>query len=226
MITLSQSFSINRFRFSSFNFFQSISRSSTLTSARGNIDDTIYALSSGHLLQTAVAVIRLSGPLSKYCIETLTNKNSPVPRVATLRHIYSPENGELLDRGLVLWFPNPKSFTGEDSAELHVHGSRAVVDGIFKSFQYLNNISSNIRPAEKGEFTRRAYQNGKMDLTEVEGLADLLFADTSHQRKQALRHMEGHVRKIYENWRYDLSMSIYIYIDPSDPKLYVFVERN
>lgn len=118
----------------------------------------------------------------------------------------------------VLWFPSPRSYTGEDVCELHVHGSRAVIKGVFaaltelgESLRVKNDTDVNdhhhsqhphIRLAERGEFTKRAFENGRMDLTEAEGLGDLLVADTSAQRKQALRQMEGYMRRTYENWRY------------------------
>lgn len=111
----------------------------------------------------------------------------------------------------MLWFPSPRSYTGEDVCELHVHGSRAVIKGVFASLTELGGQgdtstaihykNSSIRPAERGEFTKRAFENGRLDLTEAEGLGDLLVADTSAQRKQALRQMEGHMRRTYEGWR-------------------------
>jgi tRNA U34 5-carboxymethylaminomethyl modifying GTPase MnmE/TrmE len=173
------------------------------------VEDTIYALSSGPLLKTGVAVIRVSGPNSKYCLNSLLENKSkfPIPRHASLRRLVCPMTSEILDHALVLWLPGPKSYTGEDIVELHVHGSKAVVDGIFSSFEHFDrevqsNGCSRIRHADKGEFTKRAYYTGKMDLTEIEGVGDLLFADTSSQRKQALRQMEGHMRRTYESWRY------------------------
>ena len=172
-------------------------------------DDTIYALSSGPMLKTGVAVIRVSGPLSKHCLSSLlsTSDSFPRPREASLRRLQCAKTREILDRALVLWFPGPNSYTGEDVVELHVHGSKAVVDGVFASLDFLNCRSSEeshrhrIRLADRGEFTKRAYYAGKMDLTEIEGVGDLLFADTSAQRKQALRQMEGHMRRLYESWR-------------------------
>lgn len=187
-------------------------------------DDTIYALSSGSMAKCGVSVIRLSGKFSKYCLERLLVNPSaqtdgvpkfpfPLPRAATLRKLYSPISGDILDSALVLWFPGPKSFTGNDVVEFHVHGSRAVIIGLFDAFEYLDNEikgqgqnkggggGGGIRPAERGEFTRNAFENGKMDLTEVEGLADLLEAETSEQRKQALRQMDGHIRITFESWR-------------------------
>jgi tRNA modification GTPase len=171
--------------------------------------DTIFALSSGPIVKSGVAVVRLSGPSSYSCLEKLTDRGTSSkklaiePRKAALKYLYAPESKEVLDQSLVLWFPGPHSFTGEDVVELHLHGSRAVIKGVFEALEHLDDPNSQraIRPAAPGEFTRRAFDNGKMDLTEVEGLSDLLDADTSEQRKQALRQMDGHLRKQYEAWR-------------------------
>jgi tRNA modification GTPase len=166
-------------------------------------NDTIYALSSATNTKAGVAVIRLSGPQSKECLKYFLKPNTkfPLPRQASLRKLYCPETKDILDSALVLWFPDPNSFTGEDVVELHIHGSRAVILGVFNALDNLNNNRLRVRPAERGEFTRRAFDNGQMDLTEVEGLADLLSAETSEQRKQALRQMEGYLRISFENWR-------------------------
>lgn len=172
--------------------------------------DTIFALSSGPITKTGVAVIRLSGPSSQYCLSKLIKGQLPEPRRASLRKLYCPKSGEMLDSALVLNMPGPQSFTGEDIVELHVHGSRAVILGMFAAFEHLDTLPSQsgrtagIRAAERGEFTRRAFDNGRMDLTEVEGLADLLAADTALQRTQALRQMEGHLRSTFEAWRAEL----------------------
>jgi tRNA modification GTPase len=171
--------------------------------------DTIFAISSGPIVKSGVAVVRLSGPSSYYCLEKLTNKgagSAPAkvePKMASLRYLRDPISKEILDQSIVLWFPGPRSFTGEDVVELHLHGSRAVVKGVFEALEQLDDPEAGhaIRPAGPGEFTRRAFENGRMDLTEVEGLSDLLEADTSEQRKQALKQMDGHLRKQYEAWR-------------------------
>lgn len=173
--------------------------------------DTVFALSSGPITKSGVSVIRLSGPASLHCAQHLCARHGSNPsdivlqeRKASLRRLYCPETGDVLDQSLVLWFPGPRSFTGEDVVELHVHGSRAVIVSLFSALDHLDRTSgsgSRIRPAERGEFTRRAFDNGRMDLTEVEGLADLLDADTALQRKQALRQMDGNMRKTYESWR-------------------------
>ena len=175
--------------------------------------DTIFALSSGPLSKTGVAVIRISGPASRYCLESLITKDVSLPmskfpeaRRASLRKLYDPATKDVLDHALVLWFPGPKSFTGDDIVELHCHGGRAVILGVFSALEDLNDSADggSIRPAERGEFTRRAFDSGRMDLTEVEGLADLLAADTSEQRKQALRQMDGYLRIYFEGWRQEL----------------------
>ena len=183
-----------------------INRFSAMMSSSALSQDTIFALSSGTFTQSGVAVLRISGPQAYDCLNQLIpdGKASLIkPRVAALKSLYCPKTKDMLDKALVLWFPGPKSFTGEDVVELHVHGSRAVVSGIFEALEYIDKSHDgyNIRPADRGEFTKRAFENGKMDLTEVEGLSDLLAADTSSQRKQALRQMEGQLRRAYEKWR-------------------------
>lgn len=157
--------------------------------------DTIFALSSG-AGKAGIAVIRVSGPGAGTALQALTRKSLPAARRAVLRAL-SDAQGELIDRGLVLWFPGPRSETGEDMAEFHVHGGRAVVAAMFEA---LARRDGN-RVAEPGEFARRAFQNGKLDLTAVEGLADLVDAETSVQRRQALRQMDGALANLYEDWR-------------------------
>ncbi|XP_051929883.1 tRNA modification GTPase GTPBP3, mitochondrial [Hippocampus zosterae] len=163
--------------------------------------ETIFALSSGHG-KCGVAVVRISGPSSATalrCMAGLT-RSLPVPRSALLRSITHPQSKEVLDRGLVLWFPAPHSFTGEDSVEFHIHGGPAVTAAVV---QALGSVPG-IRPAESGEFTRRAFQAGKLDLTEVEGLGDLIHAETEAQRRQALRQMSGELGQLYQDWSQSL----------------------
>jgi tRNA modification GTPase len=160
--------------------------------------DTIYALSSGSGL-AGVAVVRVSGARAGPIVKELCLA-LPVPRVATLTAIRSPGNRELIDRGLVLWFPGPASFTGEDVAEFHVHGGAAVVQALFGALARFDGL----RMAEAGEFTRRAFGNGKFDLIEVEGLADLIEARTEAQRRQALHHSEGGASRLIAKWRRDI----------------------
>jgi tRNA modification GTPase len=156
---------------------------------------TIYALSSGHG-KAGVAVIRLSGPACADVLQALTD-DLPKPRLASLRALRDPATGGTIDRALIIWFPGPKSFTGEDMAELHVHGGRAVLEA---TFGVLGRFPG-LRPAEPGEFARRAFENGKLDLTEAEGLADLIDAETEAQRRQAMRQSGGALRALYEGWR-------------------------
>lgn len=159
------------------------------------ITDTIYALSSG-AGRAAVAVIRMSGPGTAELLQGLTG-SLPVARRLSLRFIRDLMTGEVLDRAMVAWLPGPLSFTGEDCAELHLHGSQAVLGAVTS---LLSGFPS-VRPAEPGEFTRRAFLNGKMDLVEVEGLGDLLAAQTAGQRRQALRQMSGQPSAVFESWR-------------------------
>jgi tRNA modification GTPase len=156
--------------------------------------DTIVAPASG-AGPSAVAVIRISGPRTRTVLEALIG-SVPEARHASLRDIGRPP----IDRGLVLWFEGPASFTGEDVAELQVHGSRAVVAALVEAVLAIGGT----RLAEPGEFARRAFENGKLDLTEVEGLADLINAETEAQRRQALAQAEGSLRRLYEGWRAEL----------------------
>lgn len=157
---------------------------------------TIFALSSAPG-RAGVAVIRISGPEAGPALAALSHRSLPPPRSARLVRLLHPADGRPLDRALVLWFPAPASFTGEDVAELHVHGGPAVVAAFLDAL----NTMPRLRPAEAGEFARRAFENGKLDLTEIEGLADLVAAETEAQRAQALRQMEGALGQLYENWR-------------------------
>ncbi|KAE9013437.1 tRNA modification GTPase [Phytophthora fragariae] len=159
--------------------------------------DTIYSLSSAPG-KAGVAVIRISGEQADSCLQQLSTSTAlPEPRVAALRKLYHPKTKEHLDDALVLRFPHPKSFTGEDIVELHTHGSVAVVSGVLEALSHVPHC----RAAEAGEFTERAFDNNKIDLVQVEGLADLLSAETEAQRGQALRQLSGDVGDIYEGWR-------------------------
>ena len=162
--------------------------------------DTIFALASGRGT-AAVAMVRLSGPAAGAALRALTQRSDlPAPRHASLATLASPVDGEPIDRALVLWFPAPASFTGEDVAELHLHGGPAVLAAIVEAL----SMVPGLRPAAPGEFSRRAFLNGKMDLTEAEGLADLVAAETAAQRRQALRQMGGALGGLYETWRQQL----------------------
>ena len=147
---------------------------------------TIYALSSGPGI-SGVAVIRLSGQDTSKVIQLLTDKELPKPRVATLRKINKINTSELIDEGLILWFPGPESYTGEDMAEIQVHGSKAVVDALHSSLSDIENC----RLAEPGEFTKLAFQNGKINLLKAESIADLISSETEIQRQQAIKIMNG-----------------------------------
>ena len=147
---------------------------------------TIYALSSGPGI-SGIAVIRISGEDTSKAIELMTGKGVPKPRVATLRKINKINTSELIDEGLILWFPGPESYTGEDMAEIQVHGSKAVVDALHANISKIENC----RLAEPGEFTRRAFQNGKINLLKAESVADLISSETEIQRQQAIKIMNG-----------------------------------
>ena len=155
----------------------------------GSPNDTIFALSSAPG-RAGVSVFRVSGPGSKKVLDLLSAAPCPAPRYASLRKLYTNEK-VLIDEALVLWMPGPRSFTGEDCAEFQCHGSPAVIEAMASAL-----LQSGARQAEAGEFTRRAFENGRMDLTEAEGLADLIDAETEGQRKQALRQIfEGYDKK-------------------------------
>ncbi|MBA5778914.1 tRNA uridine-5-carboxymethylaminomethyl(34) synthesis GTPase MnmE [Stappia sp. F7233] len=163
-----------------------------------NSDDTIYALSSGKL-PAGIAVIRISGVRASDVLKCMAG-HLPVERHASFSRLADPKTGEPLDHALVLWLPGPGSFTGEDIAELHCHGGRAVVAAVLDCL----GAMPGLRPAEPGEFTRRAYRNGRLDLVEVEGLADLIGAETEAQRRQALRQADGALSELYGRWRKDI----------------------
>ena len=147
---------------------------------------TIYALSSGPGV-SGVAIIRISGSETSEVIKSLTKKDLPKPRMATLRKINNINTSELIDEGIILWFPGPESYTGEDMAEIHVHGGKAVVLALQKEIVKIKNC----RLAEPGEFTKLAFQNGKINLLKAESIADLISAETEIQRLQAIKIMEG-----------------------------------
>jgi tRNA modification GTPase len=157
------------------------------------VNETVFALATAPG-RAAVAVIRLSGPAAGSALERLTGAPPP-PRMATLRALRSAD-GARIDQALVLWFPAPASYTGEDCVELHLHGGRAVVEAVTAA---LSGIG--LRPAEPGEFTRRAFQNGKLDLSQAEAVADLVDAESEAQRGQALDQLDGALGRRYEAWR-------------------------
>jgi len=158
--------------------------------------DTIFALSSARG-RAAIAVIRISGPAAGEAVAALAGRRHLQPRVASLVKLRDPASGEAIDDALALWFPGPRSETGENVVELQVHGGPAVIAGVLEALAGLPGL----RPAEPGEFSKRAFLNGKIDLTAAEGLGDLIDADTAAQRRQALRQMEGGLAELYEGWR-------------------------
>jgi tRNA modification GTPase len=160
----------------------------------GSPADTVFALSSARG-RAGVAVIRVSGGGARNALVELVGR-VPAPRVAIFARLREPEGGEEIDRGLVLWFPGPASFTGEDVAEFHVHGGAAVIAAMLAALGRM----SGFRSAEPGEFSRRAFEHGKLDLTGIEGLADLVEAETSAQRRQALRQMGGAFARLTQSW--------------------------
>ena len=158
-------------------------------------DETIFALSSGGA-RAGIAVVRISGPGAADALGRLTSAEPPPARRMGGATIRNPESGDTIDRGLAVWFPAPASVTGEDVAELHVHGGRAVIGALLDALAALPAL----RMAEPGEFTRRAFEHGKLDLTAAEGIADLINAETEAQRRQALRQMEGELSRLYGDW--------------------------
>lgn len=166
--------------------------------------ETIYALASA-AGRAGIAVVRVSGPGAGSALKALAGARGEralaQPRKAVRAVLEDPQNktglSESIDDGLVIWFPSPNSFTGEDVCEFHVHGGPAVIAGVLEALAAV----AGLRMAEPGEFTRRAFENGKMDLTAAEGLADLIEAETAAQRKQALRQLEGELARLYEDWR-------------------------
>lgn len=159
---------------------------------------TIFALSSGYG-RAGVAVIRVSGPAAGVVLDRMAAPR-PKPRFAALRRIRHPDSSEVLDEALVLWFPAPRSETGEDLAELQIHGGGAVIRAVLGAIR----LVPGCRPAEAGEFARRAFENGRIDLTAVEGLADLVDAETEAQRRQALAQAGGGLQRLYDGWREQL----------------------
>ena len=147
---------------------------------------TIYALSTGPGV-SGVAIVRISGPEASNAIKLLTKKDLPSPRIATLRKINNINTSELIDEGIVIWFPGPESYTGEDMAEVHVHGGKAIVLALQNELSKIENF----RLAEPGEFTKIAFQNGKINLLKAESIGDLISAETEMQRLQAVKIMEG-----------------------------------
>ena len=185
---------------------------------------TIYALSTGPAV-SGVAIIRVSGDDTKRVIKLLTKGEIPEPRIATLRKINKINTSELIDEGIILWFPGPESYTGEDMAEFHVHGSKAVIDALHSSISQIENC----RLAEPGEFTKLAFQNGKINLLKAESIADLISAETEIQRQQAIKIMNGKSSEIFNDLREKLLKilsNVEAKIDFPDEDLPVDVLKN
>ena len=157
---------------------------------------TIYALSSGPGI-SGVAIIRISGPEASNVVKNLTGKEMPKPRVATLRKINNINTSELIDEGIIIWFPGPESYTGEDMAEIHVHGGKAIILAVQNEISKIKKC----KLAEPGEFTKLAFQNGKINLLKAESIADLISAETEIQRLQAVKIMEGKSSKKFNELR-------------------------
>lgn len=164
--------------------------------------DTIFAPATAQG-RAGIAILRLSGPDAAAALAALTGRPPPAPRYAA-RADFHDRGGELLDRGLALYFPAPASFTGEDVVELHTHGGRAVTAALLEAL----GTMPGLRPAEPGEFSKRAFLNGKLDLTEAEAIADLVDAETRAQQRQALQQLDGALGRLYESWRHDLMRAL------------------
>ena len=160
---------------------------------------TIFALSTANGI-AGLAVVRVSGHLALTALKTISRKSHFDPNVLTRTSFYNSENGNLIDRGLAVYFAKPKSFTGEDIVEFHIHGGRATVDLLIKTLSGINQL----RLAEPGEFSKRAFINNKMDLTAIEAMGDLINAQTELQHNQALSQMDGSLNKLYLSWRKSL----------------------
>ena len=157
---------------------------------------TIYALSTGSGI-SGIAVIRVSGKNTAEVVRKVTGSKLPLARVASLKKFSKNGGKELIDEGVIIWFPAPNSYTGEDLAEFHVHGSRAVINAMHSAISKIKNC----RLAEPGEFTKRAFQNGRINLLKAESIADLISSETEIQRKQALKIMGGKSADKFNSWR-------------------------
>jgi tRNA modification GTPase len=170
---------------------------------------TIFALASAPG-RAGVAVVRISGGQAGAVLQLLTQRDMPSPRMASLRSLVRPHDKMVMDKAVVVWFPAPHSFTGEDVVELHLHGGRAVIQAVTSVLAQ----QKGVRLAQPGEFTRRGFENGKFDLTEAEAIADLVHAETEAQMQQALRQMDGALERLYDGWHVRLKASL-AYIEAS-----------
>lgn len=186
--------------------------------------DTIFA-NVMPIMKSAISVIRISGPQARQILDQCIKTTRPEPRQASLLNLYHPKTGHMIDRALVIYFQSPHSFTGEDVVELHLHGSIGVTRHCLEALASIENT----RFAEPGEFSKRAFENGKMDLTEAEGLADLIESETLAQTQQALLQMQGNLKNLYENWRKSLiglMAQVEAYIDFPDEDLPIQLVAN
>jgi tRNA modification GTPase len=167
-----------------------------MLTSKPDATDTIFALATAPG-RAAIAVVRVSGPGARAALERLTGGRLPPARRASRRRLVDPATGEALDDALAIWFPGPSSYSGEDMVELQLHGGRAVTAGVVAALGAL----AGLRPAEPGEFTKRGFLNGRLDLTAAEAVDDLIAADTAAQRRQALRQSEGALAALYDGWR-------------------------
>lgn len=175
-----------------------------------SLSPTIYALST-KLGRAAIGVVRVSGPQSHYIYNKLTKTTSePKPRIASVRKLYDPESEVLLDEALTLFFKSPKTFTGEDLLELHLHGGNAIVKSVLQAIKKLHDPKEgiSIRYAEQGEFSKRAFINGRFDLTEVEGIREMIDAETESQRVAALSSLKGDNKRLFRHWRQEIVQTI------------------
>lgn len=206
-----------------FEFFTSMIRKVILTPTRRYSSPTIYALST-HLARSAIGVVRVSGSQSGYIYDQLVNKNLErtesdkrlpllhdkqiglTPRLASVRKLYKPNTKLLLDEALVIYFANPKSFTGEDSLELHLHGGVAVIKSVLKAIKGLHDPNQGIyiRYAENGEFSKKAFLNNRLDLTQIEGIREMIDAETETQRIAAISSILGTTKSLFNNWRNEI----------------------
>lgn len=178
---------------------------------RNTFRPTIYALSTPSTSKSAIAVVRITGKESLNIFQKLTNKNKlPTPRKALLKSLYTKPDNVLLDKAIVVFFQGPHSYTGEDMLELHLHGSKSVSNALFSTLSSINNKKAgvNIRMAEPGEFSKRGFLNGKMDLTELEGIRDIIDSETEVERRSALRSFIGENKTLFEQWRRTLLNSM------------------
>ena len=160
---------------------------------------TVYAMSTPSNQRSAIGIVRISGSHSKHILELLTPKKSIVPRRPMVRSLYDPSSGVMLDEAIAIYFPQPKTYTGEDIVELHLHGGKAIVRAALKTIQSLNGPDREIRMAMPGEFSRRAFQNGKMDLLKLENINSMIHADTEVQRLSSLHSNRN--RELFTSWR-------------------------